>query len=89
MDMRESYFCKLQKLALSIAKRNPGPHIQQMQEILVQKQQDEQKVDMQLKDKKKQKAIVDMGLENNSHLELGLDLKNIIFERDSLQDELQ
>jgi len=45
MDMRQSYFCKLQKLALEIAKRNPGPHIQQMQQILVQKQQDEKQVD--------------------------------------------
>ena len=38
LDMRESYFTKLQRLALQIAKRQPaGPYITEMQELLVKK----------------------------------------------------
>lgn len=42
LDMRESYFTKLQRLALQIAKRQPaGPYITEMQELLVKKQSEE------------------------------------------------
>lgn len=46
MDMRESYFTKLQRLSLQIAKKQPnGPFINEMQDILIKKQADEQTVE--------------------------------------------
>lgn len=42
MDMRESFFTKLQRLALQIAKKQPsGPFINEMQDLLIQKQGEE------------------------------------------------
>ena len=35
LDMRESFFTKLQGVSLKIAKRNPGKHLMEMQELLV------------------------------------------------------
>ena len=36
MDMRESFFTKLQRLALGIAKKQPGgPFVNDMQELLI------------------------------------------------------
>lgn len=38
IDMRESYFTKLQRLALQIAKKQPtGPFINDMQDLLIKK----------------------------------------------------
>ena len=34
------------------------------------------------------KEIIDLGHENNQGLELGLDLKNVLFERDDLTNQL-
>ena len=35
------------------------------------------------------KEIIDLGHESNQGLELGLDLKNVLFERDNLQDQVE
>jgi hypothetical protein len=34
------------------------------------------------------KEIIDLGHDNNQGLELGLDLKNVLFERDDLREQL-
>lgn len=59
-----------------------------MQEILVQKQQDEKQIDQQLKDKIKYKQISDLGHEISEGFEVGLNLKNVLFDRDNLQEGL-
>jgi hypothetical protein len=63
--MRESYFCQLQVNALNIAKKNPGPHIGKMQEILVNKQREETELESQLKKKKiKRDIVINYGAEH-------------------------
>ena len=59
-----------------------------MQEVLVQKQQDEIEVQNQLQNKKKLKEIIDLGHGNDKGLDMGLDLKNVLYERDNLREQL-
>jgi hypothetical protein len=37
LDLRESNFSKLQQLSLKLAKKWPGPHLMELQELLIKK----------------------------------------------------
>lgn len=43
--MRESFFTKLQRLCLILARKTPGNHVNELQQILIKKQKDEEDAD--------------------------------------------
>ena len=88
MDMRESFFTKLQRLALSIAKKQPGgPFVNDMQELLIQKQGDEHAVEQKIQQQKASSNqqptnivdLTDESLAASSAVKPVLNLKNVIF----------
>ena len=95
IDMRESYFTKLQRLALQIAKKQPtGPFINDMQDLLIKKQADEQAIDQQLQAQRASSNsfpahIVDFTDDGALGKSVVMSkpphsLKNVIFQRDNL-----